>query len=583
MATLAPAYAPRRPTETALYGIVRDNLETFLSWARETYAKPLPRYVEQELRAYLRCGVFAHGFVHCRCDDCGHDILVAFSCKQRGACPSCAGRRMSNTAAHLIDRVLPDVSVRQYVLSLPFELRALAAFKPEVLRAMARLFVESIFGLYRTRARRDGLMGGECGAVTFVQRFGGSLNLNVHMHVVVLDGVFVRDADHGVVFHAAPPPTLVDLEAIVRRVRDRALVWLRRRGLLDERPLEERSNEAPDPAAIDGCAAIAMYRGTLAMLPASEDEADGSSSETGNVGAPRSSFAVERDGFNLHAGVRIEAGDDLGRERLCRYGARPPLSLERLRRLPGGRVAYRVKYVSRGRAKHRVMTSIELLARLSALLPPPRYPLTRYHGVLAPRSAWRREIVPRAPASSAELTAVTAANRRCSPGASARDQPVGKGTKAPAQTAGGGRDGHESRHRPAPSNGSPLAGAPHLSGSAAAAIAALPAIAPDRGEFPDVVLLTPNTLGVRHWSRLLGGLLYATSPRLSWSMLLRRTFDIDILDCAKCHGRLRVIAAIADVRGARRILERLGVPSAAPEAARARDPTHLDDEEHASA
>ena len=83
---------------------------------------------------------------------------------------------------------------------------------------MARLFVESIFGLYRTRGRRDGLMGGECGAVTFVQRFGGSLNLNVHMHVVVLDGVFVRDADHGVVFHAAPPPTLVDLEAIVRHL-----------------------------------------------------------------------------------------------------------------------------------------------------------------------------------------------------------------------------------------------------------------------------------------------------------------------------------------------------------------------------
>ena len=120
------------------------------------------------------------------------------------------------------------------------------------------------------------------------------------------------------------------------------------------------------------------------MLPASEDEAGGSSSETHKVGGPRSAFAVERDGFNLHAGVRIEAGDDLGRERLCRYGARPPLSLERLRRLSGGRVAYRVKDVSRGRAKHCVMTSIELLARLSALLPPPRSPLTRYHGVLAP-------------------------------------------------------------------------------------------------------------------------------------------------------------------------------------------------------
>ncbi len=583
MATLAPAYAPRRPTETALYGIVRDNLETFLSWARETYAKPLPRYVEQELRAYLRCGVFAHGFVHCRCEDCGHDILVAFSCKQRGACPSCTGRRMANTAAHLVDRVLPDVPVRQYVLSLPFELRALAAFKPEVLRAMARLFVESIFGLYRTRGRRNGLMG-ECGAVTFVQRFGGSLNLNVHMHVVVLDGVFVRDADRGVVFHAAPPPTLVDLEAIVRRVRDRALVWLRRRALLDERPLEDRSNEAPEPAALEGCAAIAMYRGTLATLPASEDEADGNSSDTGNFGGvPRSAFAVERDGFNLHAGVRIEAGDDLGRERLCRYGARPPLSLERLRRLSGGRVAYRVKYVSRGRAKHRVMTSIELLARLSALLPPPRYPLTRYHGVLAPRSAWRREIVPRAPASSAELTAVAVANRRCPAASGTRDRPVRKRTGTRARTAGAGRDGAASRHRPAPSNGSPLAGAPHCNGAAAGATAPSLSPAAERNGLADVELLAPNTLGVRHWSRLLGGLLYATSPRLSWSKLLRRTFDIDILDCAKCHGRLRVVAAIVDVRDARRILERLGVPSAAPQAARARDPTHLDDEEHASA
>jgi hypothetical protein len=425
-------------------------------------------------------------------------------------------------------------------------------------------------------------MGGECGAVTFVQRFGGSLNLNVHMHVVVLDGVFVRDADHGVVFHAAPPPTLVDLEAIVRRVRDRALVWLRRRGLLDKRPLEERSNEAPEPAALDGCAAIAMYRGTLAMLPASEEEeGDGSSSDADGVGAARSAFAVARDGFNLHAGVRIEAGDDLGRERLCRYGARPPLSLERLRRLSGGRVAYRVKYVSRGRAKHRVMTSIELLARLSALLPPPRYPLTRYHGVLAPRSAWRREIVPRAPAISDEVTAVAVANRRCSSASGTRDQPAGKRTGARARTAGAGRDDQASRHRPAPSNGSPLAGAPHFNGSAAAPTTPSLALAPERDGLPDVELLAPNTLGVRHWSRLLGGLLYATSPRLSWPLLLRRTFDIDILDCAKCHGRVRVVAAIVDVRDACRILERLGVPSAAPQAARARDPT--DDEEHATA
>ena len=49
-----------------LYGTVRAHLETFLAWARESYEKPIPRYVENELRGYLRCGVFAHGFVRAR-------------------------------------------------------------------------------------------------------------------------------------------------------------------------------------------------------------------------------------------------------------------------------------------------------------------------------------------------------------------------------------------------------------------------------------------------------------------------------------------------------------------------------------
>jgi Putative transposase len=219
-----------------------------------------------------------------------------------------------------------------------------------------------------------------------------SLNLNVHFHVVVLDGVFSRDADRRVAFRAASPPTIAELEAIVHRVRDRALGWLRRRGLLDERPAEERSNEAPEPAAIEACAAIAMQRGAHATLPSEGDDAE------------EAALEFERDGFNLHAGVRIEAGDDVGRERLCRYGARPALSLQRLPRLPGGRFAYRVKYARGGRAKHRVMTSMELLARLAALIPPPRHPLVGYSGVIAPRSAWRKDVVPKPLADGGSTT-----------------------------------------------------------------------------------------------------------------------------------------------------------------------------------
>ena len=69
--------------------MVREHLETFLTTVREERGKDLPRYVEQELRRYLRCGILAHGFLRVACSTCGKEIVVAFSCKCRGACPSC--------------------------------------------------------------------------------------------------------------------------------------------------------------------------------------------------------------------------------------------------------------------------------------------------------------------------------------------------------------------------------------------------------------------------------------------------------------------------------------------------------------
>jgi hypothetical protein len=261
VAALAPAYAPRRPTETVLYSLVRQHLESFLAHARENYDGGLPHYVERELRGFLKCGVFSEGFTRARCDACGHDLLVAFSCHGRSICPSCCGRRMANGAAHLVDRVLPDVPVRQYVLSLPYELRRLAAFKAEVLTSLARTFVEATFATYRARAKREGIDGAECGSVLCVQRFG-SLNLNVHFHVLVLDGVFAREPLGRAVFHPAPPPTIADLRAIVERTRRRASAWLRRRGFLDVRALDDRwACSYADTGCVD--AGVDVHAGVL--------------------------------------------------------------------------------------------------------------------------------------------------------------------------------------------------------------------------------------------------------------------------------------------------------------------------------
>ena len=178
---------------------------------------------------------------------------------------------------------------------------------------------------------------------------------------------------------------------MAERVHARAVAWLSRKGYL----VIDASRAEGAQSPLDACVAIATQRGAVRTL-GDEAEADATQpSADAPTAPPREDEAAERGGFNLHASVAIAAADDRGRERLCRYGARPALCLDRLRRLPGGRLAYRIKKVRGGRAKVRVMTPLELLARLAALVPPPRYPLVRYHGVLGPRSSWRRDVVPR--------------------------------------------------------------------------------------------------------------------------------------------------------------------------------------------
>ena len=98
-------------------------LATWLELAQDESGRSAPAHVEREFRRYLEYGILAHGFARARCAGCGHDFLVAFSCKGRGVCSSCNTRRMVETTAHLTDHVIPRLPVRQWVLSVPKRLR----------------------------------------------------------------------------------------------------------------------------------------------------------------------------------------------------------------------------------------------------------------------------------------------------------------------------------------------------------------------------------------------------------------------------------------------------------------------------
>jgi hypothetical protein len=169
---------------------------------------------------------------------------------------------MCNTAAHLTDRVFSDVPVRQWVLSVPFELRLLISRRADVFRALIRLFARELLGWQRERAAQAGILAPYGAGVSFPQRFGGSLNLNTHIHSIFCDGVFSIKPDRPSAFHTLSPPESSAIDQICARVAERFERWLRQRGLLlDE--ADHGSNEQPPLLPIDACTQSALGVGVL--------------------------------------------------------------------------------------------------------------------------------------------------------------------------------------------------------------------------------------------------------------------------------------------------------------------------------
>jgi hypothetical protein len=227
-------YGRHEPKKTLLHEVVREHLESFLanSSCRE---QPTPRFIEQELRAFLRCGVLAHGFLRLHCDECQLDRLVPFSCKRRGFCPSCGGRRMADTAANLVDRVLPEVPIRQWVLTLPYPLRYRCAYDAALTSEVLRAFLRALFAELRRRARIQwSLPRGPCGAVTFIQRFGSALNLNIHFHTLALDGVYSAPDGVPQCFLPLPPPSAAEVARVLAGAARRITRLIESRAEADE-------------------------------------------------------------------------------------------------------------------------------------------------------------------------------------------------------------------------------------------------------------------------------------------------------------------------------------------------------------
>ncbi len=159
---------------------MRDNLETLYgAIADGALAVRIPKHARKELLAYLDCGLLCRGFARLSCGECGESLLVAFSCKGRGFCPSCLGRRMNATAANLMERVLPETGLRQWVLTFPFPWRWRLAQDGALFGQLTRLFVETVQAFYACRAAGEGALGAQTGTVTVAQRTSSDLRLDL--------------------------------------------------------------------------------------------------------------------------------------------------------------------------------------------------------------------------------------------------------------------------------------------------------------------------------------------------------------------------------------------------------------------
>jgi hypothetical protein len=413
------------------------------------------------------------------------------------------------------------------VLSLPFDLRALVALRPDVLRAVHACFTRLVFGWLK---KQSGVAGNAAhtGVSPSCSVSAAVLNLHVHFHAVVLDGVYFESRlGAEPIFLAVRGPTDAELSELSARLAVRVTRWLRKKGLL---PAERQSLQA-EPDALEQAAQTALRLGQLAHVD-----------ERGQVVNPparrpgRRTGTGAHAGYSLHASTVVGAGDRDALERLLRYWARPALSLERLRETKDGRYAYELKYPSLGRT-HLVLTPTELLARLSLLVAPPRYPLVRYGGLFAPAHGLRKAIVARAPGPPREEGCCWARG-----GGALDEAEAGKAARVA-----------KAERTPSPER---------VDVGLARALLAVGA----------EVAETATAVGTKRGEQLGAA---TPKPWLDWATLLRRTYDLDVLTCPR-GGRLRSIALVTEREAIVPLLESLGLPTTPPVRARARSPTLFD-------
>jgi hypothetical protein len=292
---------------------------------------------------------------------------------------------MSESAALLVDEVLPHKPIRQWVLSFPFQLRFLFAGRPELMGKVLGIVYRAIASHLIKKAGLTQKTA-QTGSVTFIQRFGSALNLNVHFHMLFLDGIYTKNKLGLIQFERTIVPNQQELAILVHSISHRVARYLERLGILErdkENSYLQLDGIDDDPMQqLIGCSisyriAVGPQQGrkvfTLQTLPAVEVD-------------DRYAQVAKDAGFSLHAGVAAQGSERDKLERLCRYISRSALSEKRLSLTSAGNIRYQLKTPYNDGTTHVIFEPLDFISKLASLVPKPRVNLTRFHGVFAPNS-----------------------------------------------------------------------------------------------------------------------------------------------------------------------------------------------------
>lgn len=319
------SYIPRNHTHSPLWQCLQQEYAGFRDEYEARYQKQygyLRPIISDVVNKYLECGDLKQGFARVRCEVCGHEYLLAFSCRGRWFCPSCHQKKVIQFGEFVTHEASSPVPHRHYVFTIPVMIRSYFKYNRYLLKKLCKAAYESV--LIWTRTHMD-VRGGKLGIILAIHTYGEYLNNHPHLHAVVADGMF----RHTGLFYVMGRS---DLQALVKIFQNKVLNLLVKEGVLAKELAEKQRT-------------------------------------------------WKHSGFSVYRGPVVRSSDQEGLERIAQYIIRSPFSLEKMQYYADTKqVIYRSKMSHKTQRNFEVYSATDFIAAITQHIPDKGFQMVKEEG-----------------------------------------------------------------------------------------------------------------------------------------------------------------------------------------------------------